>query len=323
MRTLAITCFGPQWALIMSSFNNHTNRAQAIAATKGRGLQAALDWALANPFIPSADGSAQVHEGGAIGDDQQAQHIAHAAGELSDDQAMSLVCEDCGKRFRTPADCELHATRTQHQNFKQSTEEIKPLTDDEKKAKLEELQRKLREKRAAQAAEDEAATLKSEKTRRLTTKEVEEAKRKHEEAEMAKILKDKLREKEEDAKAKAKIREQIAADKAARLAERSGQTIATPTIPVAAPQPTAPVAQAAYATCKLQIRLLAGAPITNTFSPDQTIDEVFSFVRDKAGYNWPFWLKMTRPDRTFVPGDATTLSAAGLVPSAVLFVSRT
>ena len=237
---------------------------------------------------------------------------------------MSLVCEDCGKRFRTPADCELHATRTQHQNFKQSTEEIKPLTDDEKKAKLEELQRKLREKRAAQAAEDETATLKSEKTRRLTTKEVEEAKRKHEEAEMAKILKEKLREKEEDAKAKAKIREQIAADKAARAAERSGQMDVTPVVPVAAPQPAAvPAAQATYTTCKLQIRLLAGAPVTNTFSPDQTIDDVFKFVRDKAGYNWPFWLKMTRPDRTFVPGDATTLSAAGLVPSAVLFVSRT
>jgi predicted nucleic acid-binding Zn-ribbon protein len=68
--------------------------------------------------------------------------------------AQSLVCEDCGKKFRSIAQAEFHGSKTGHENFKESTEEIKPLTDEEKKAKLEELRSALAEKRAKQAIID-------------------------------------------------------------------------------------------------------------------------------------------------------------------------
>lgn len=43
---------------------------------------------------------------------------------------------------------------SEHTDFSESTEEIAPLTEEEKKAKLEELRQKLKEKRAGQAVID-------------------------------------------------------------------------------------------------------------------------------------------------------------------------
>lgn len=68
--------------------------------------------------------------------------------------AQSLVCNDCGKKFRSQAQAEFHATKTEHINFAESTEEIAPLTEEEKKAKLEELKRKAAERRAGTSAQD-------------------------------------------------------------------------------------------------------------------------------------------------------------------------
>ena len=68
--------------------------------------------------------------------------------------AQSLVCNDCGKKFRSQAQAELHASRTEHVNFAESTEEIAPLTAEEKKAKLDELRLKLAEKRSGMSEQD-------------------------------------------------------------------------------------------------------------------------------------------------------------------------
>ena len=68
--------------------------------------------------------------------------------------AQSLVCNDCGKKFRSQAQAEFHASKTEHINFAESTEEIAPLTEEEKKAKLEELKRKAAERRAGTSAQD-------------------------------------------------------------------------------------------------------------------------------------------------------------------------
>ena len=46
-------------------------------------------------------------------------------------------------------DLQMHAARTGHQNFAESTEEIKPLTEEEKKAQLEKYVRNKNEKSVA------------------------------------------------------------------------------------------------------------------------------------------------------------------------------
>ena len=54
------------------------------------------------------------------------------------EEAKSLVCNDCGRKLRSVAQAEFHASKTNHENFSESTEELAALTEEEKKAKLEE-----------------------------------------------------------------------------------------------------------------------------------------------------------------------------------------
>lgn len=70
------------------------------------------------------------------------------------EEARSLVCNECGKKFRSTAQAEFHASKTEHTDFSESTEELAPLTEDQKKERLEELRQKLAAKRAAQAEQD-------------------------------------------------------------------------------------------------------------------------------------------------------------------------
>lgn len=70
------------------------------------------------------------------------------------EEPRSLVCNECGKKFRSHAQAEYHATKTEHVDFSESTEEIAPLTEEEKEAKLAALRDKLAAKRAAQSEQD-------------------------------------------------------------------------------------------------------------------------------------------------------------------------
>lgn len=91
--------------------------------------------------------------------DKTVEEIHAEASEAADDPdagpalkpgelAQSLVCNDCGRQLRSHAQAEFHASKTGHINFSESTESIKPLTEEEKKAKLEELRQKAAAKRA-------------------------------------------------------------------------------------------------------------------------------------------------------------------------------
>ena len=82
--------------------------------------------------------------------DPSIEPVALKPGEV----AQSLVCDDCGKKFRSQAQAEIHAHRTEHVNFAESTEGIAPLTEEEKKVKLNDLRQKLAEKRAGLSDQD-------------------------------------------------------------------------------------------------------------------------------------------------------------------------
>lgn len=78
------------------------------------------------------------------------------------EEARSLVCNECGKKFRSQAQAEFHASKTEHTDFSESTEELAPLTEEQKKERLEELRQKLAAKRGAQAEQDKAEQIKNE-----------------------------------------------------------------------------------------------------------------------------------------------------------------
>ena len=70
------------------------------------------------------------------------------------EEAKSLVCNECGKKFRSQGQAEFHASKTQHVDFAESTDEIAPLTEEEKKVRLEELRQKMAMKRSGQSEQD-------------------------------------------------------------------------------------------------------------------------------------------------------------------------
>jgi len=72
------------------------------------------------------------------------------------EEAKSLVCNECTRRFRSHAQAEFHASKTGHVDFAESTEEIAPLTEEEKKAKLAEMRQRSAEKRAGGSEQDKA-----------------------------------------------------------------------------------------------------------------------------------------------------------------------
>ena len=125
----------------------------------------------------------------------------------------------CGKLLRSEVEVQTHAARTKHTNFSESTEEIKPLTEEEKKAQVAKLERKkrircilldrieekIRQKRAEREAQEKADALEREKVRRKTGQEITQIKHEMELKEAKKIADQKKREKMEDRLARLKM----------------------------------------------------------------------------------------------------------------------
>ncbi|KAJ3472355.1 hypothetical protein NLG97_g11059 [Lecanicillium saksenae] len=146
-----------------------------IAVKKSGGLQGALQWLEDNQDKSiediQAEAAAKAADDAEDEDDTKAQ-IA----ELETGTAKSLVCNECGKKFRTPDLASFHASKTEHTDFSESTEEIAPLTEDEKKARLQELRERLQAKRAKQSVQDKEDAKRNEQIRQKSTKESQEAK---------------------------------------------------------------------------------------------------------------------------------------------------
>lgn len=137
---------------------------------------------------------------------------------------------------------ERHATRTGHQNFSESTEAIKPLSEEEKKQKLLDLKNRMAEKRAVREQAEIAERKQAEKIRRKAGQEVTNIKEALEAKEIKKIYDQKKKEKELEKVAKAKIMAQIEQDRKERAAKKEANKqahqVQVQADAVAAAQPT-------------------------------------------------------------------------------------
>jgi UBX domain-containing protein 1/4 len=242
------------------------------------------------------------------------------------EQARSLKCDDCGKLFRSEAQAQFHAEKTEHQNFSESTEEIKPLTEEEKKAKLEELRERLAAKRANQAIEDKETKRKNEEIRRKATKESQDIKEELQKKERLKEAQAKRREKQEDIDARKRVQEKIEADKRARKekaerekALREGR--AEPAVVTAASLPQASKSSASSSASEARLRLQTpNGSISKTFPAETTLFEVAHSVKEETGMEVKSFMT-NFPKKTFDQTDfGQTLKEAGMTPSAALIV---
>jgi len=137
-----------------------------------------------------------------------------------DTKAQSYLCNQCGKILSNMANLELHANKTGHSDFQESTQAVKPLTAEEKAEKVKEIKELLAKKRAEREECEKKDNTAREKQRRFmgkemanTREEMEIEKRKHD----AYLRK---KEKEEARKERERIRAELAKDKAERAANK-------------------------------------------------------------------------------------------------------
>ncbi|KAL7748043.1 hypothetical protein RI367_006589 [Sorochytrium milnesiophthora] len=261
-------------------------------------------------------------------DDAAAAAQAVAAGDTEEGivteataTAQSLRCDDCGKLFRDIDYAQLHGTRSGHVNFSESTAVIKPLTEEERKAKLAEVQQRIAQRREERRLQDLRDVKESERIRRKAGQELSEVQEQLKEKEMQKIVEQKKREKAEDRSAKAKILAQIEQDRKDRLARLQPASQQPPQ--QAKPPVAAPVASASNATSsRLQIRGAGAAPVVLSFSATDTLDAVYAALAEQGVTGGK--LMTTFPKKILERGEVgqKTLKELDLVPSAALNWSR-
>lgn len=322
----------------------------ALKATNNAGLQPAMDHILENDGKPVPDLSNVTNTSApppqAGGDDEdlealRAQYGGGAAGSSGGNPsaeavAQSIKCSQCGKIFRDTALANFHAEKSGHDQFEESTEEIKPLTEEEKKQKLAELRQRMQEKKAAKAVEEAKEARANEMIRRKGGQDMgtirEELQLKEAEKEARQRKQDKI----DDAKARAAVRAQIEADKKARAekaakekALREGREYQQPPVSgvggAISASAAAPGAKSSESpTTRLQIRLASGDPLTTTMSSDSTLHELALFVEAQRPEVSSETVTFTNafPRKTFSRSDFTrTLKELDLVPSASLMAS--
>lgn len=98
--------------------------------------------------------------------------------EKYDDIIFSNYFYRCGKLFKSNLEVEFHATKSGHDRFSESTEEKKPLTEEEKREQLKMLEEKLRQKRKEREEQEKKDALEREKNRIRSGKEMSEARKK-------------------------------------------------------------------------------------------------------------------------------------------------
>ncbi|OHE90867.1 UBA/TS-N domain-containing protein [Colletotrichum orchidophilum] len=298
-------------------------KARAELAVKKTGnLNGALEWLETNQDKPLEE-LAAVASAAKDDDDDAAEVQANIEALENGGTAKSLVCNECGKRFRSQDTASYHATKTDHTDFSESTEEIAPLTDDQKKAKLIELREQLKEKKAKQALLDKEDAKRNEKIRMKATKETHEAKEELQRKEQIKEAAKKRQEKQEDIEAKRRIKAKIEADKEERRrkaeeakAAREGRAPE----PAPAATPSAPKAVANHNEARLRLQT-AGGNVVKTLPAETTLFEVAQMLQSETGTAVTSF-STTFPRKTFEGHMdlSKTLKEAGLTPSAVLIV---
>ncbi|KAJ1662054.1 hypothetical protein IW140_006220 [Coemansia sp. RSA 1813] len=304
---------------------------KALKATNNGGLQPALDWLDKHANDPDID--SPIEESADTGD------AANSAAEqpAADAEAQSLVCNECGKQFKNEDLAQYHAVKSGHTDFAQSTEAVKPLSEEEKAQKLQELQERIKQKRQQREAAEKEEQRKNEMIRRKAGQDQSEQQEKMKEEQILRDIEKRKREKEDDKIAARKIKEQIEQDKrdrAARFArekaERDGTAV--PQEPKPAVVKTAQLQNASSnsSQARLQIRpMLTGddaptQPVTHVFDADQTLKDVFDFVKKEIpNIGHHFKLSTTFPPKEFSDHhESKTLKELGLVPSAALILTK-
>ncbi|XP_059055544.1 UBX domain-containing protein 1 [Achroia grisella] len=303
---------------------------KALAVTNYKGVEPAMEWLLAHADDPAMESGQTIGSNttaSTSSTDTAPSSATDAASETKPEEAKSFKCDECGKLFKSQDEMEFHAAKTNHSSFSESTEEKKPLTEEEKKAQLALLEERMKLKRKEREEKEKAEALERERLRIKSGKDLQDARLRLQEQEMQKLVEQRRREKVEDQKARERVRAQIEADKQARKLAASGQTAPPAAAPAPVPPPAAaPAPKVSYEQARIQIRLPDGKALAHTFGAKEQLAAVRLYLQMNAqefAQEDSFKLMTTFPKKIFTTEDyEKPLELLGLVPSAVIIVSR-
>jgi UBX domain-containing protein 1/4 len=304
-------------------------------------LQQAIDWLFAHvddpdPVLETASVAAAVHSSAA--NDKNPTLIIPVTlpeennlpkspkKEMPDDEANltanSLKCDDCGILLKDEDFATLHAHKTGHVNFSQSTESLKPKTKEEIEEQKKRLAEKLTRIRQEKAEKEKAEQIEAEKARRKQGRQLNEIKQKFQEDELKRIAEEKRRDKLADIAYKQKVKEQIAKDREAKKREASGAPVVEQQQPIQ-PQPIVQEKKD-YSQCKLQIRLTDGKSIIQTFEAKEPLAAVRVWIEiNRTDGSGPFNIMQTFPRKVYQDEDMVrSLNDLGLVPASTLVITK-
>ena len=135
-------------------------------------------------------------------------------------KAQSYKCNECGKVLSNMANLELHANKTGHSDFEESTQSVKPLTAEEKAAKILEIKALLKKKRDEREEAEKVDHVEREKQRRFMGKEMAKTREEMEKEQRKRTIEARKREKIEQKRERERIRAELEKDKRERQANK-------------------------------------------------------------------------------------------------------
>jgi len=205
--------------------------------------------------------------------------------------------------------------------------EPKPeLTEEERKAKLEELEKLRIKKRKEREEKEKQEELEREKRRMEDGKAMSKLRTDIQDQEIKKMAEERKREKLATAEAKRRVMEQIEADKRSRQMEKDAAKMKSSNPPSQVP-PVAAVAppQRNFDEAKIQIRLVDGKKLEQTFKAKEPLSAVRLYIEMNRPPTdvTPIKLMTTFPRKVFTEEDyEKPLDMLGLCPSSVIILSK-
>jgi len=135
-------------------------------------------------------------------------------------KAQSYKCNECGKILSNMANLELHANKTGHSDFEESTCVVVPLTAEEKAAKILQIKELLQAKREEREMGEKKDDKEREQQRRFMGKEMSKTREQMEIEARKREAQLRRKEKKEYQKERARLRAELAKDKAERASNK-------------------------------------------------------------------------------------------------------